>query len=99
VLVALLDGPRHGYEIVRAIESDSGKTTVYPANLYRRIRDLAASGLLEEVPAPVSSTDSRRRYMSVTTLGRRVATAEARRLSELVGDPRVQRLLAHRRSL
>ena len=98
ILVALLDQPRHGYEIVRAIESDRGEATVYPANLYRRIRDLTASGLLEEVDAPDSSPDPRRRYMGVTALGRRVVTAEAQRLSALVADPRVQRLLAHGRS-
>ncbi len=92
ILLALVEGPRHGYEIVKAIEAQEG-AVVYPANLYRRIRDLTTSGLVQEVDSPEDSPDPRRRYLGVTILGRRVARAEARRMSELLQDARTRKLL------
>jgi DNA-binding PadR family transcriptional regulator len=88
ILLALLDGPRHGYEIVRGIEAEGGHGRLYPANLYRRIRDLLASELIEEVEVEAAA-DRRRRYLRATRLGRNVARLEARRLKQLVQDPRV----------
>lgn len=41
ILFVLLDGPARGYRIVKAIEArEAGHTRIYPANIYRRIRDL-----------------------------------------------------------
>lgn len=92
ILLALLDGPSHGYRIVRAIEAaDSGK--VWPANLYRRIRDLLGRGLIEEVAPPAGDTDTRRTHVALSALGRRVAEAEAQRLEGLVAEARAARLL------
>jgi len=65
---------------------------LYPANLYRRIRDLMSRELLEEAPAP-EGADPRRTYVRLTQLGREVARAEARRLQELVDDAARLRLL------
>lgn len=94
ILLGLLDDPSHGYEIVRAIEAEGGHGRIYPANLYRRIRDLLASELIEEVEiTPEHAADTRRRYVRVTRLGRSVARAEARRLQRTVQDPRVNVLL------
>lgn len=92
ILIALIEGPSHGYEIVKAIEAQEGGS-VYPANLYRRIRDLLASALVEEVDAPGESTDVRRRYLGVTALGKQVARAEALRMRALLGDARTRKLL------
>jgi len=96
ILLALLDGPLHGYRIVKAIEErDSGWKRIFPANLYRRLRDLTAKGLIEETDAPADGeADPRRRYFRITTLGREVARAEARRLDELLREAREKRLLA-----
>jgi DNA-binding PadR family transcriptional regulator len=94
ILLELLEGPSHGYEIVRSIEAEGGCGRVYPANLYRRIRDLLTSELIEEID--VESDDvahARRRYVRVMRLGRSVARAEARRLRAVVQDSRVNALL------
>ena len=91
--MALLDGPTYGTQIVGEIEKrERGLAKLYPANLYRRIRDLTSLGLIEEAPAP-RGADPRRTYVRLTGLGRRVARAEARRLSELVQDAARHRLL------
>ena len=97
ILLVLLGGASHGYRIVKEIEAREGRERVWPANLYRRIRDLLASGLIEEAPAPRGeAADGRRSYVRVTNLGRRVARAEARRLEALVADARARRLLPNR---
>jgi DNA-binding PadR family transcriptional regulator len=94
ILLVLLDGASHGYRIVQEIESLEGGERIWPANLYRRIRDLLAKGLIEEAPAPRGEeTDARRTYVRVSALGRRAARAEARRLETLVSDARARRLL------
>lgn len=93
ILLVLLGGPSHGYQIVKEIEQREGGERIWPANLYRRIRDLLAKGLIEETSAPKREADTRRTYVKVSVLGRRVAQLEARRLAELVADARAQRLL------
>ena len=99
ILLVVLEGASHGYEIVRTIESNSDLGSIYPANLYRRIRDLLGNDLLEEVPAPRGEqSEERRRYVKATALGRRVARAEATRLQTVLRDPRVKRLLQPVRS-
>ena len=92
ILMALGDGPSYGTEIVRQIEAQESGTTLYPANLFRRIRDLVGKGLLEEVEAP-RGADPRRSYVRMTALGRAVAKGEARRLAELVRDAQAHHLL------
>ena len=91
VLLVLQDGPAHGYRIVKEIEArETEIPSIYPGNLYRRIRDLLAKGLLEEVPAPPGvEADARRKYFGPTPLGAAVAKAEGRRLEALVREARV----------
>lgn len=94
ILLALLDGPSHGYRIVQEIEAVEGRERIWPANLYRRIRDLLAKRLIEETAAPRGEDGvARRTYLRLSALGRSVAKAEARRLAELVADARARRLL------
>ena len=86
ILLALMDGATYGTRIVEAIEAREGdRMTIYPANLYRRIRDLASKGLIEEAPAP-EGADPRRTYLRLAPLGRAAAAAEAARLQELVAE-------------
>lgn len=86
VLLTLVEGPSFGTEIVERIEAvEHGGKRLYPANLYRRVRDLLAVGLLVECAAP-EGADPRRTYVELTPLGRQVAEAEARRLRALVAD-------------
>jgi DNA-binding PadR family transcriptional regulator len=85
ILMALAEGPSYGTEIVRGIEAAEGGAKLYPANLFRRIRDLLQRGLLEECGAP-EGADPRRTYVRLTGRGRNVAQAEARRLRDLVHE-------------
>jgi DNA-binding PadR family transcriptional regulator len=94
ILLVLLEGASHGYAIVQAVEARDPDAAVYPANLYRRIRDLLARGFLREADTPRGEDpEGRRRYLAVTPLGRRVARAEAERLHALVLDARAADLL------
>jgi DNA-binding PadR family transcriptional regulator len=88
VLLVLLDGPAHGYRIVKAIEErEKDIPSIYPGNLYRRIRDLLGKGLVEEVSPPSAvDTDPRRKYFAPTVLGEAVARAEGKRLQALVRE-------------
>ncbi|MDX1646515.1 MAG: helix-turn-helix transcriptional regulator [Longimicrobiales bacterium] len=92
VLMSVTEGPSFGTEIVQRIETAEAGRKLYPANLYRRIRDLLEDGLLEECEGPADA-DPRRTYVRLTRLGRRVARAEARRLDALVADARSVDLL------
>ena len=86
ILMALSDGASYGTRIVRQIEErEAGGPKVYPANLYRRIRDLLGRALIEESPAP-EGADPRRTYLRLTGLGRSVARAEVERLRALLRD-------------
>lgn len=88
ILMILAGGPSHGYAVVQEIEAGSGiPGKIYPANLYRRIRDLLTKGLIEDAPTPAGdSQDPRRRYFGLTGMGREVARAEARRLGDLLAE-------------
>jgi DNA-binding PadR family transcriptional regulator len=91
ILLAVIDAPSHAYRIVKEIEAAEGhRFRLHPANLYRRIRDLAARGLIEEVEAPAGQDPAERprTFYAATPLGRQVARAEAARLEELLRNAR-----------
>jgi len=86
ILVALGERQRHGYGLVKAIESRAPGTRIEPANLYRTLRAMKREGLIAESsrrPDP-ELDDARRRYFRITEKGARLARAEAERLSKLV---------------
>jgi DNA-binding PadR family transcriptional regulator len=96
ILIALADGDRHGYSIMRetAARTD-GKVQLSAGTLYSSIRRMLEQGLIGELadsPDPTSS-DERRRYYRLTRFGRRVATAEVERLSGLVKQARAAGLV------
>ena len=86
VLVALTEGERHGYAIMKAVEkSSNGIVRLGPASLYGSLKRLVEQGLAEESERHTRPTDDeRRRYYRLTGLGRRVLAAEADRLGSLV---------------
>ena len=95
ILMAVIEGPSFGTAIVQRIEEQERGMRLYPANLYRRIRDLLADGLLRECARP-DGADPRRTYVELTPLGHTVARLEARRLQALVTDAAAARLLEDR---
>jgi len=88
ILLALVDGERHGYGILKEIERRTeGHMTPATGPLYLAAQRLLDTGLIVESskrPAP-ELDDQRRRYYKLTTLGRRVAAAETKRMATLVG--------------
>jgi DNA-binding PadR family transcriptional regulator len=97
-LLALTAEARHGWDLVREIQQRLGGERVLPANFYRTLRTMLADGLIEESDRPKAGDDSeRRRYFTLTPLGRQVAKLEARRLETLVVESRAKNLLRSKR--
>ena len=97
VLLALADAERHGYGIIKEVEARTdGRVRLGPGTLYGSIKRMLEEGLIEESDErpDASLDDERRRYYRLTGFGRRVASAEAERLSGLVDAARAKRLLS-----
>lgn len=95
VLLALADGERHGWSLVRDVQQRGGFGRIMPGNFYRTLRAMLADGLIEEVPLRMKAADDdeRRRYFRLTALGQQAASAEARRLEAVLLEAREKRLL------
>ena len=87
ILLALTDGHRHGYGIIRDIaERTGGALRIGTGTLYTALARLDALGFVEEsTKRPrAADDDERRRYYRMTPLGRAVVSAETDRLGTLV---------------
>jgi DNA-binding PadR family transcriptional regulator len=85
ILLALGNGPRHGYGIRGDVETlTDGAVKLWPVTMYGTIRELGDAGLIEAAAAPAEEQDARRQYSELTLLGRRVLRAETARLRALV---------------
>lgn len=99
ILLALADGEKHGYAIMREVsERSGGRTQMGPGTLYGAIKRMLGSGLIEEAEERLDPKldDQRRRYYRLSESGRRLAVAEAERLVELVREAHEKRLLRGR---
>jgi DNA-binding PadR family transcriptional regulator len=96
ILMALADGERHGYAIMREVAEESGGTVrLGPGTLYGSLKRLLEGGLVEEGaerPDPALG-EERRRYYRITDFGMAVARAEARRLDGLLRSARLKKLI------
>ena len=96
VLLALTDEERHGYSIIREVETRTdGLIRLRSGSLYTLLQRLLDVELIvesDERPAP-EQDDERRRYYKVTELGRGVLAAEARRLESAVSEARRKHVL------
>ena len=96
VLLALADGEKHGYGIIKEVEMRTdGAVRMSAGTLYGIVHRLRKDRLIAESgsrPDP-SLDDERRRYDRLTQFGRLVATAEAQRLEQLVDMARGKKLL------
>jgi DNA-binding PadR family transcriptional regulator len=99
ILVGLADHDRHGYSIMQDIAARTdGRIRLRPSSLYSAIHRMLEDGLIEELDErPVDGNgDERRRYYRITSFGRKVAIAEARRLERLLADARSTGLVPKR---
>lgn len=87
ILLALSEGPMHGYRIAREIEHESdGRIRLEAGNLHRTVQKMIRLGLVEisnSVPAD-DPGDERRKYYAITKLGRRALLADIERMRGLV---------------
>jgi len=94
VLLALADGDKHGYAILKEVEERTqGRVVPSTGTLYAIIKRLLNDGLIEELDERPTDDDQRRRYYRLSAVGRQVAIAEARRMEEIVETARGKRLL------
>ncbi|MEO7458179.1 MAG: PadR family transcriptional regulator [Gemmatimonadaceae bacterium] len=99
VLLALSDGQRHGYAIMKEVAERSGDSVrLGPGTLYGTLKRLLENGIVEECESrdDADAGDERRRYYRLTKFGVRVARAEARRLEGLVRAARHSKLIGPR---
>lgn len=94
VLLSLSQQNQHGYGIMQdVLERTAGKVRLWPPTLYGTIKRLMEAELIKEAEerpeAPLD--DMRRRYYTLTALGRRVLAAECSRLEDLVSAIRSKR--------
>jgi DNA-binding PadR family transcriptional regulator len=82
VLLSLADGDKHGYAILKEVESRTdGEVILSTGTLYGIVKRLLGDGLIREA---ASLSDERRTAYRLTPFGRMVALAEAERLRTLV---------------
>ena len=96
ILLALADGEKHGYAIMKEVESvTDGAVRMGPGTLYGSIKRMLKAGMIresDERPDP-ELDDARRRYYELTGYGRRVLEAEAQRLAQAVRVARRKKAL------
>jgi DNA-binding PadR family transcriptional regulator len=91
ILLALAQGPRHGYGIMKEVDRESGGAVrLEIGSLYRLLARLLETGLIEDADG-----DERRRFYRITRAGRRTLKTEAERLAGLVDLIRARRILGN----
>jgi DNA-binding PadR family transcriptional regulator len=81
ILLALVDGPRHGYAVIQDVERRTdGALRLGTGTLYTAVARLAELDLIVDA----GREDERRRFYRLTPLGRAVLRAETARLEALV---------------
>jgi len=85
ILLVLAEGDLHGLGIADAVSTASeGVVNLGPGTLYRSLDEMRGLGLIEQVAAPSSDADPRRKYYRLRASGRALLSAEVGRLGRLV---------------
>ncbi len=93
ILLALSTQERHGYGIMKQVESDSeGKVKMGPGTLYGSIGRMIEAKLISESDKKVDpEMDTERRiYYKITGLGQKMLSAELDRYREVVAVARLK---------
>jgi DNA-binding PadR family transcriptional regulator len=81
ILLSLAIKSRHGYEIMKQVEQDSGrKVLLGPGTLYGSIKRMLQANLIKEV----AGDNPRRKYYSLTEKGRKSLSTELERYNDAV---------------
>jgi DNA-binding PadR family transcriptional regulator len=89
ILLALAGEDLHGYGIMQEVARQSdGQYRMGPGTLYDNLKKLMHWGLIEETRARDAGDDPRRRYYRLNASGRRVLSAEVRRLENVLREAR-----------
>src|SRR6185503_12698241 len=95
ILLALSSGERHGYGIMKQVETDSqGTVSMGAGTLYGSLKRMLDAGLVKESDKRVDPEmdDERRIYYQITGVGKKTLSAELERYEHIV-------TLAHERKL
>ncbi len=96
VLVALADGDKHGYAILKDVRRRTDdRVRLSAGTLYAVIKRLLDDDMIaesDERPDPALD-DERRRYYRLTGFGREVAVAEAERMEQALSLARAKKLI------
>ncbi len=95
ILLALSTEERHGYGIMKEVESDSGgKVKMGPGTLYGSLGRMMDAGLIRESDKKIDPAldDERRVYYKITALGQATLAAELERYREVVAVARKRQL-------
>lgn len=98
ILLALADGEKHGYGIMKEVAArTNGAVQIGAGTLYGALKRLLASGVVEEIERDdPDDASGRRRYYRLTRHGLDVARAESRRLAKVVQDAHQKKLIPRR---
>jgi DNA-binding PadR family transcriptional regulator len=94
-LLALADGDKHGYAILKEVaRRTGGKVRLGPGTLYALMKRAVADGLVAESDERPDAAldDERRKYYRLTARGRRVAIADLERLESILDVAREKKL-------
>jgi DNA-binding PadR family transcriptional regulator len=95
ILLALSTQERHGYGIMKQVESDShGKVKMGPGTLYGSLGRMIEAGLIRESDKKVDPEmdDERRVYYQITGSGQKTLAAELERYREVVAVAKKRQL-------
>lgn len=95
ILLALSSGERHGYGIMKQVETDSqGNVSMGAGTLYGSLKRMLDSGLVEESDKRVDPEmdDERRIYYHITGVGRKALEAELERYKNIVNVAQKRKL-------
>lgn len=89
VLLALQEGPLHGYAVKQRVEEMSGGLVrMAPGTLYETLHRMRTRGMLEETEQPDARDHAQRMYYRLSPLGRAVLAAEVGRLAPMIDRAR-----------
>ncbi|MEJ2266376.1 MAG: helix-turn-helix transcriptional regulator [Anaerolineales bacterium] len=86
ILLSLATTPKHGYGIIKEVETlSAGRVVLAAGTLYSALRRMLEDGWIERLEDNNSNNDSRERKLyRLTDLGRRIFELETKRLQRLI---------------